>query len=69
MSYEEFLDLTLPEFNRLCKNLRYKNHFRIPLSDEEMVIREHMIKYYHDIKLQEQKHHLECLFKLDSYER
>lgn len=69
MSYEEFLDLTIPEFNRICENLRYKNHFRIPLSDEENVIQEHMVKYYNDIKLQEQKQHLEYLFGLDSYEK
>lgn len=69
MDYEEFLDLTIPEFNRICQNIRYKTEHRIPLSDDEKVMKDHMVRYYNDIKLQEQKKHLEYLFGLDSYEK
>lgn len=69
MDYQEFLDLTIPEFNRHCANIRYKTQNRIPLSDDEKVIKDHMVRYYKEIKLQEQKEHLEYLFSLDSYEK
>jgi hypothetical protein len=69
MSYEDFLNLPISRIQEISKIIRFKRENEVPLSEEEVELRDHFIRYTQDLKLKEEKTRLEHFYKLDSYDK
>jgi hypothetical protein len=69
MSYEDFLNLPISRIQEISKIIRFKRENEVPLSEEEVELRDHFIRYTQDLKLKEEKTRLEYFYKLDSYDK
>jgi hypothetical protein len=69
MSYEEFLDLPVDYITQYAKHIRSKRENNIPLTEEDVELQEHFVRYTEELKLQEEKARLEHMFSLDAHNK
>lgn len=64
MEYKEFLTSTPEDIIRWSNVIKFKVRNEIPFSEEELQIREHMVRYCNEVKLDLQKELLERCYKI-----
>lgn len=69
MSYEEFLDFPVDYITEYAKHIRYKREHNIPLTEEDIELQEHFVRYTEELKLQEEKARLEYMFSLGAHDK